>query len=163
MTVLVYMAEWAVPHTTNGPELVKIDGTNFPEMGYAFDAATKELVTVKGRLVGYTSGNLTLDIDWYSRAGNTTNDTIWGCQLACLASGLAASIETKSLAAANTSGASTVNGTAKGTKRISITISNLDSAAAESLFFLDIYRDAAAGGDTLAGDAIATLFTVSWA
>jgi hypothetical protein len=158
---MIWDLKSAAPFATNGPALTKRDGTNFPIEGYAYDTTTQEQVALKGRLVGYTSGNITLDIDWYADTA-TTNGIVLGCQLACVTPGDAINWETKSLATAQVSATSNASGTSHGPVRATITITNLDSAAADDVFVIKLYRDVAAGGDTMAGDAILILATAQW-
>lgn len=152
------------PYTTNGPELVRIDSTGtgeaYPVTGWAFDASTKESLTIRGRIPSFASG-LTVALDWYSRSGSTTGNVVWGERIGCQTPGDAQSMEAKTLATANTQ-TTAVNGTAKGLTRTTITISNTDSLASDDFFEMDIYRDAANGSDTMAGDAVLRLATVKW-
>lgn len=135
------------------PELVNIIGTNGPVMGYAFDAAAREDIYFSVPLLLYGSGNITATYEWYSRSGSTTGAVVWGGRIACITPGDAQSMETKAWATTQTT-TTTVNATAKGLTSTAVTISNLDSATAGDTMWLNIYRDAAAGGDTMAGDAI---------
>src|SRR5262245_48697146 len=129
----------AMLHSTGIPELVKIDGTNFPVWGYAFDAATDEQVSFRFPANNYGSGNVTLKFYWYSRSGSTTGNSVFGAALACVSDGDAQSMETDGLATENTV-TSAVNGTAKGPRLASITISNLDSIAADDSVELRLRR-----------------------
>jgi hypothetical protein len=135
------------------PELVLIVGTNGPVMGYAFDAASREDIYFSLPLLVYGSGNITATLHWYSRSGSTTNAVVWGGRIACTTPGDSTSMETKAWATTQTQ-TTTVNSNAKGLTSSAITISNLDSAAALDTMWLNVYRDAAAGGDTMSGDAI---------
>lgn len=143
----------AIPHATLIPELVKIDGTNFPLFGWAFDAATDEQLSWRFKASNYGSGNLTLILDWYSRAGSTTNEVRWGAALSVLTPGDAQSMETDALATENTVD-STVNGTPRGLTRATITISNLDSLANNDSVELRVRRVGSNAADDMAGDAV---------
>ena len=135
------------------PELVNIIGTNGPVMGYAFDAASREDIYFSIPLLLYGSGNITANYHWYSRSGSTTGAVVWGARIAANVPGGATSMEAKNWATTQTT-TTTVNSNAKGLTSTAITISNLDSIAVTNTMWLNVYRDAAAGGDTMAGDAI---------
>lgn len=150
-----------LPFQTNGPQPLFRQGTNFGVDGYAFDAATKESVTVKFRLTGYTSGNITCEPDAYADTA-TTNNYIVGTQLAAITPGDAINMETKSLATQNLSAATAASGTSHGPTRPSTAISNLDSAADGDLIEIVFFRDAANGSDNMAGDLIVEGINFSW-
>lgn len=139
------------------PELVLIVGTNGPVMGYAFDASSREDIYFSIPLLLYGSGNITCVCHWYSRSGSTSGAVVWGARIACTTPGDATSMETKAWATAQST-TTTVNATAKGLTSTSITISNLDNAAAGDTMWLNVYRDAANASDTMTGDA--TLLTL---
>lgn len=144
----------AIPHATNIPELVKIDGTNFPVFGYAFaDATQDDQMSFRWKASNYGSGNVSVIIDWYSRSGSTTGAVVWGAALSVLTPGDAQSMETDGLATENTQ-TTTVNGTARGLTRSTITVSNLDSLAADDSVEMRIRRLQSNGSDTMTGDAI---------
>lgn len=145
--------------TTAFPALAVVAGTNFPVMGLGFDTTTQEAAFWVFKASDYTSGNLTVDIEWYAAA--TSGTVQFGAQIACQTPSDAQSVLTKSLATATTSGTVTKSGTANGPMRNAITVSNLDSIAANDLVWLRLYRDVAA--DSMAGDAIVTLVEVSYA
>jgi hypothetical protein len=160
----VYMAldpKSAIVSTSSIPELVLIVGTNGPVMGYAFDAASREDIYFALPLILYGSGNITATAHWYSRSGSTTGAVVWGSRIACVTPGDAQSMESKNWATTQTQ-TTTVNGTAKGLTSSAVTISNLDSATALDTLWLNVYRDAAAGADTMSGDAILTALYLSY-
>lgn len=138
------------------PELVLINGTGTipdPTMGYAMDAAADEYFYFVFKVRNYGSGNLTLNVDWYSRSGSTTGDIVLSGAIGCLTSGDTQSVESKTLATATTA-TSTVNGTAKGPKTGAVTISNLDSITNGDVVKLRVGRVGSNGSDTMSGDAI---------
>jgi hypothetical protein len=137
------------------PEMVTIAGTNMYISGYAFDAAAREDLAWSLPAVLYGSGNVSVTVQWESRAGSTTGAAIWGARIAATTPGDAVSIEAKGWASASTS-TTTVNATAKGLNATTVTVSNLDSLSGFDKLDINIYRDAAAGGDTMAGDAVLT-------
>lgn len=136
------------------PQYLKINGTNFPVSGLAFDAATKELAYWKFVALNYGSGNLTLKLYWYADTASAS-DVIWGAQISAITPDAdTQDIETDTLAAATTVTDTHLGTTGQRVHQCSITISNLDSIAADDWVTLAVYRDSAAGGDTMTGDAI---------
>lgn len=138
------------------PEYVKIIGTNAPVWGYAFDGATREDVYFSLPLVLYGSGNITVNLRAYSRSGATSGTFVFGARIACSTAGDATSMEAKNWATAQQSSSTTINSTAKGPTACSITVSNLDSAAANDELWLNLYRLPADAGDTITSDIIIT-------
>ena len=149
--------------STAYPAAVK-NGTNFPVFGLAFDATTDESAFWLIRAVNYASGNLTLAIDWYADTASSGN-VVWEAQLAAITPDSdSQDVETKSLATLNFVSDTHLGTTGQRVHRATITVSNLDSLAAEDLLFIRIARDANGtnGTDDLAGDAILVLATVSY-
>jgi hypothetical protein len=143
------------------PALVK-NGTNFPAVGLAYDAAAAEAAFWMTRAVSYGSGNVTVACDWYADTA-TSGDVIWGCQIAAITPDTdTQDVETKALATANTVTDTHLGTTGQRLHRASITVSNLDSLAANDDVWIRVYRDAAAGGDTMTGDAVLVGVTVSY-
>lgn len=148
------MPEEGLPLTSNFPAYLKNNGTNFPVSALAYDAATKETAFWKLKAINYGSGNLTLTLRWYADTA-TSGDVIWGAQLAAITPDTdTQDVETKAFATANTVTDTHLGTTGQRLHTCAITISNLDSLAANDTVWLAIYRDAAAGGDTMTGDAL---------
>lgn len=149
----------------NFPAYVKANGTNFPVSGLAYDpsAATDEEAFWKFRAVGYTSGNLTLDLEWYADTA-TSGDVIFAARIAAITSNTdTQDVETKAFATANTVTNTHLGTTGQRLHRATITISNLDSLAADDIVWIGIARDGNAAGDTMVGDAILTYAQLSYA
>lgn len=144
--------------SSSTPELVLIAGTNFPVSGYAMDAAAREDLYFQLIVPFFGASNTTLEVDvyWYSRTGQTTGAAVFGAAVACITPADAQSVETKAFATATSATATTVNGTARGLTKTTITVANLDSLTSLDWVELDVFRDGAAGGDTLTGDAVIT-------
>lgn len=149
------MPEEGQPLTTaTFPSYVKNNGTNFPIAALAFDAATKETIYFKFHATNYGSGNLTLDVFWYADTASS-GDIVWGAQVAAVSpDGDTQDVETKAFATANTVTDSHLGTTGQRLHQSTIAISNLDAIAAGDIVWLALYRDAAAAGDTLTGDAL---------
>jgi hypothetical protein len=139
--------------STGQPALYLENGTTIPYSGYGFDASTSEQMFLDFKVPFYLSGNLTVTLRWYSQTGQTTGAVVWGAQIAALTAGDAQSVLTDALATAQTT-TTTVVGTARAPTETIITVTNLDSLAADDTVQMRIYRDAAVGGDTMTGDAI---------
>jgi len=136
------------------PAYVKNNGTNFPVAGLAFDAATEEKAYFKLRAHNYGSGNLTLELEWY--ADTTSSGVVrWGARIAAITPDTdSQDIETDALATQQTVDDTHLGPTGQRLHRASITISNLDSLAADDFIMLEISRVGANAADTMAGDAI---------
>lgn len=151
-----------IPASSNGGQFKVVAGTNFPVQSLAFDASTAEAVFAAFRAANYGSGNLTLTLNWYADTASS-GDVIWGAQIAAITPDTdTQDIETKAFATANTVTDSHLGTTGQRLHTCSVTISNLDSLAANDLVALRIYRDAAAGGDTMAGDAMLVMAEMSY-
>ncbi len=143
------------------PALMK-NGTNFPSVGLAYDAAAAEAAFWYIHATSYGSGNVTVNLHWYADTASS-GDVIWGVQLAAITPNTdTQDVETKSLATANTATDTHLGTTGQRLHEIDVTVSNLDSLTNNDALWLRIYRDAAAGGDTLTGDAILTSIVVSY-
>lgn len=143
------------------PALVK-NGTNFPVIGLAFDAAADEAAFWHWQAVNYGSGNVTVRVEWYADTA-TSGDVIWGIQLAAITPNTdSQDVETDSLATANTATDTHLGTVGQRLHTVDVTVSNLDSLANNDAVWLRLYRDADAGGDTMTGDAIVTGATVSY-
>lgn len=146
----------------NFPAYSKINGTNFPVSGLAYDAATDEAAFWKFFANNYGSGNLTLTILWYADTASS-GDVIFGAQIAAITPNTdTQDVETDGLATANTATDTHLGTTGQRVHSVDITISNLDSIASGDLVHIRIYRDADAGGDTMTGDAILLMAILSY-
>jgi hypothetical protein len=144
------------------PQLVRNDGTNYPVSGLAFDAASEEAAFVRFRARNYGSGNLTALINWYADSA-TSGDIIWGISLAAITPNTdSQDMETKAFATEQTATDSHLGTVAQRSHDISLTISNLDSLAADDHVELKVVRKAAAAGDTMTGDGILTMLDISY-
>jgi hypothetical protein len=138
------------------------NGTNFPVYGLAYDAAAAENAYWMLRAVNYGSGNLTVDLDWYADSA-TTGVVRWGVQIAAITPDSdSTDVETKSLATAQTADDTHLGTTGQRVHRCPVTVTNLDSIAANDDVWIRVYRDAANAADTMAGDAILVGVTVSY-
>ena len=143
------------------PALVK-NGTNFPAVGLAYDAAAVEAAFWLIRAISYGSGNVTVALDWYADAA-TSGDVVWLVQLAAITPDTdSQDVETKSLATANSVTDTHLGTTGQRLHRATVTVSNLDSLAANDDLWIRIARDATNGSDSMTGDAILVAATVTY-
>lgn len=157
-------ARSGVPAKTNGAQHDVMDGTSFPVPVLAFDAATQESAFFDFVASDYGSGDVTVDVFWYAASG-TSGDVIFGAQLAAITPNTdSQDIEAKSFAAASTVTDTHLGTTAKRLHQCSITLtgSSLDAIASGDRVALKLYRDAAAGGDTIAADVLVTNIILSY-
>lgn len=130
--------------------MVVVNGTNFPATGYAFpqNSVAAAYFNLGCELYG-NSGNMTLELHWYSRSGSTSGNVTWSVQLAAITPNDAISVEAKSFASAQTT-TTAVNTTAKGDTLSTVTISNLDSANVGDDLWIKVTRT----DTSMTGDAI---------
>jgi hypothetical protein len=117
-----------------------------------FDAATDESAVFSGVLPrNYGGGGLTVTIHWAATSA-TTGDVIWQAAIERRNTDM----DADSFAAAQSSAATTTNGTSGIPNSSTITFTSgaqMDSLAAGEPFRLSINRDADNGSDTMTGDA----------
>lgn len=150
------------PPSSTFPAPVKNAGTNFPVDGLAFDAAADETTYWRIRMWRYGSGNITIDLDWYADTA-TSGNVVWGAAIAAITPDTdSQDVETKAFATENTVTDSHLGTTGQRLHRAQITVSNLDSVAADDMVWLRIRRIGSNGSDTMSGDAILTNPHVSY-
>lgn len=151
-----------VPPAANFATFDVIAGSNFPVPCLDFDTTTAESIYFFFRAVEYGSGNLTIDIDWYADTASS-GDVVWDAQLGAITPNTdSQDIETKALGTANTVTDSHLGTTGQRLHRATITLSNLDSLAADDWVVLKLTRDVSDGADTMAGDACLVGLTASY-
>ena len=136
------------------PQSVRFAGTNFPVEGLAFDAGADEACVAKFKAKSYGSGNITAILTWY---GDSASSGVvrWGAAIACITpESDTQDVETDSFATENTVDDTHLGTTAQRLHNATITISNLDSIAADDIVFLRIRRVGSNAADTMTGDAI---------
>lgn len=148
--------------STAFPALVQANGTTIPVRGLAFDPDTEEAAFFRFLAVSYGSGNLTVTVDWYADTASS-GDVIWGAALAAITPDAdTQDVETDGLATAATVTDTHLGTTGQRLHRVTITVSSLDSLAADDDVTLRIYRDADDAADTMTGDAVLVRLTVSY-
>lgn len=135
------------------PAYTKINGTNFPVSSLSYDAAADELAFWKFIAQNYGSGNLTLNLLWYADTASS-GDVVWAARITCITPNTdTTDVETDSLATVQTVTDTHLGTTGQRVHSATITISNLDSIAADDIVFIEISRDANNASDTMTGDA----------
>jgi hypothetical protein len=135
------------------PQMLKNNGTNGPVSWLAFDAASTETAYWEWTAFSYGSGSLTLDIVW-GAATATSGVVRWEAAIAAITpESDSTDPEAKAYATASTVDDTHLGTTAKRLMRATITISNLDSLAANDEGWLRVARLGGHANDTLAGDA----------
>lgn len=155
--------EEALFHTgTAFGQYVRINGTDFPVTGIAFDGTASERVHFHVVLPNYGSGNLYLDLYWYADTA-TTGSIVFQTSIAAISPDSdTVDIETKSLATAQTGSDTHLGTTGQRLHTFQISITNLDSIAANDYVNIMLCRLPADAGDTMAGDCIVTSLTLSY-
>jgi hypothetical protein len=131
-----------IPAATNGASQQTREGTNFPIPVLRFDGATQQTAYFYFPAVNYGSGNLTLTIYWYAETG-TTGNVVWEAAIAAITPNTdTQDVETKAFATINYVQDTHLETTGKRLHSCAITISNLDSLAANDWVVLSVARDA---------------------
>lgn len=134
------------------------DATSPPGLGFfnskprmLFDDATDEICHWTFRMPANYASALVFKAQ-YSMASATTLEVIIACQIMAITDGDAAAVDSDSYDTVNTSGATTVPGTAGYMDEISLTLTNADSVGPGDWVAVKFSRDANNAGDDAAGD-----------
>lgn len=148
--------------TTVFPALVRANGSNYPVSGMAFDAATDEALFFEFRAIGYTSGNVSVELDWYADTASSGN-VVWGAAMAAITPDSdSQDVETDGLDTQATTTDSHLGTTGQRLHRCTVTITALDSLAADDLVVVKVSRVGSNGSDTLSGDVVLRHVMVSY-
>ena len=111
--------------------------------GWAFtNPGTNLEICFPSQAINYGGGNAVIQIDWYCLAA-TSGTATWKAKVIATTPGDAESVEAADNATSTTSSATTVNGTAGGLTRTTITVSALDSMASGDKIWIKVQRDTA--------------------
>jgi hypothetical protein len=149
--------------STGFPALVRANGTSIPVSGYAFDAAAEEALFFRFRASDYSSGNVTVELDWYADTASS-GAVVWGIQMAAITPDTdTQDIETDGLPTTTNVTDSHLGTVVQRLHRAVVTLTGaaLDSLAAQDNAVLRVARVATDGADTMTGDAILTYVYVS--
>jgi hypothetical protein len=114
-----------------------------------FDAAADEGYLLAYDLPSTWASAESTEIMWVWLSGTTTNDVIWGARTSCRAD---AEVLNATWNTANTA-TDTAKGTANQRNETAWTTLTMTGCAAGEQLFIEVFRDADAGGDTHAADA----------
>lgn len=143
--------------TTAYPQILPVQGTNFPMVGaLAFDATTSEKCFFKFSPVNYGSGSITVTVEWYADTASTGAVTFETAIAAITPNTDTQDMETKAFATANTASDTHLGTTGQRDHSFDITASNTDSLTVGDSAWLRLARLPADAGDTMAGDCIVT-------
>jgi hypothetical protein len=142
-----------------GPEAAEFPASNFPQLlivnrrpALAFDASTSETAYWTAVIPQGWTGTVTAVIS-YCMASATSGGVAFDVAVEAVTSGDALDLDaTTSFDTVNGGSDSAVPGTAGYMEQITITLSNLDSAAAADYVRISLARDVADVADTATGD-----------
>jgi hypothetical protein len=165
----VFVPESARVSSSGIPELIQVINTGtipFPYLAYAFDASAVESIYFVTRLANYGASNptLTLDVDWYSVTSQTTGGCVWGWSLGCYSASTDNVVfsTAKSLATAQSATGTAASSGGRVFRTSIANTANKDSAAADDIAIIRLFRDATNGSDTMTGDGAVVLVTLSY-
>lgn len=139
---------------TNFAALLTVNSTERRPV-LAFDATTDEAAMWTAVVPQGFTGTVTAHV-YYMMASATSGDVVWAVTVEAVTDGDTLDLDAASgYGTVNTATAATVPGTAGYLDVVSVTLSNLDSAAAGDYLRIKLTRDADNGSDTAAGDAYA--------
>jgi hypothetical protein len=146
------------------PGYVRNYGTAFTVSGLAFDANAGEVAFWKFATFNYGSGSITCDVIWYADTSTTaTHGVAWQVQIAAISPGVdLTNVETKAFATSQVASTDLGSTDAQKLMKTTITITNLDSVAADDEVWLSITRATGNANDDLTGDAIITSVRLSY-
>lgn len=157
-----FAPEEALFLATAFPAYTKINGTNFPVSGLAYDATTSESAHWRFVATSYGSGNLTLRVLWYADTASS-GGVVWEGAIAAITPNTdSQDIETDAYATATNAADTHLGTTGQRLHSVDVTISNLDSLAADDWVTLKVSRLPANASDTLTGDAILVGLVLSY-
>lgn len=141
------------------PQYTKVDGTNAPVTGLAYDATIEQSAYVEMQAINYGSGNWTAALEWYGRA--ISGGVTWGISMAAITPNTdTQDVETKSFATETLVSDTHLGTTTQRAHSVAMAISNLDSVSADDWVWLKVSRKPGDSSDTLAGFAILTKLTI---
>ena len=153
----------AEPYSSNFPARVKINGTNFPVTGLAFDATTDEACCFKFQPRSFSS-TLALELIWYADTASSGN-VVWESQVSAITPNTdSQDIETDGLATLNYVQDAHLTSVNQRVHSCSISITNTDSVASGDIVHLRVARDADSSNaaDDMSGDAILVWACISY-
>jgi hypothetical protein len=139
----------AILRSSAYPYLGQVNGTNIPVFYLSYDRDQSAFWQI--RVPGYTTGNLSLTIDWYADTATSGNVVFGGSIAAITPNSDTQDIETDSLATETSTTTTHLGTIGQRVHRTTVTISNLDSVAADDFVWIRIRRGSGGDGDTATG------------
>lgn len=139
----------AILRSSAYPYLGQVNGTNIPVFYLSYDRDQSAFWQI--RVPGYTTGNLSLTIDWYADTATSGNVVFGGSIAAITPNSDTQDIETDSLATETSTTTTHLGTTGQRVHRTTVTISNLDSIAADDFVWVRLRRGTNGQGDTASG------------
>lgn len=147
---------------TNFPAYTKVNGTNLPVWGLAYDTTTQENAFWQFPIINYGSGNITATVYWYADTASSGGVVFGGSIRAVTPNTDSQDIETDALATETTVADTHLGTTGQRLHSCDITVSNLDSVANLDFVTFRLSRLTANGSDTMAGDAVVVSVILSY-
>jgi len=144
------------------PDYTISQGTNFPVSSLHYTNGVNQQAIWKGRAVNYGSGNLTLDIIWYSQTILTGNVVFLAQVAAVTPETDTQDVETKVMGTSSSVTDAHLGTTAKRLHRATITLTDTNSLAADDIIFILLQRNGTNGSDTIAENISVTNITISY-
>lgn len=155
----------AVLPASNYPQVRVNQGANFSLQFIQFSPLTDEWCYFYFRVINYTTGNLTLQIDWYANDGSIlSGGVVFEAAIAAITPETdTQDIESKAFAAASTFTDMHLGTEGRRLHCATITITGLDSIAAGDWCVLRLKRCAfTSGADNMASDCNVTKLVLSY-
>lgn len=141
------------------PKLSKLNGTAFPVSSLLFRKDADESAYFKLPIIGYTSGDITFQVIWFSNGAATTGNVIWGAAVSAVSPNLDnVGVLTKSFATEATVSTAHLGGQAQRLHASTVTITSLDNMRASDQVWLRLTRK----DDTYIDDVHVTQIVLSY-
>jgi hypothetical protein len=162
-TVRTFLApEGALPLASAFPQYTKINGTNMPVSGLAYDTTTAETMHWQFPILSYGSGNITATVYWYADTATSGGVVFESAIRAVTANTDTQDIETDAYATATNATQTHLGTTGQRLHSFDIVVSNLDAVANLDLVTFRLGRLPANASDTMTGDAIVVAVVLSY-
>lgn len=126
---------------TPAPRIAKVNANSFPITTLLFQKDAGQYAYYKLPVIGYTTGNITFQVVWFSAGASTVDAVTWGVSVSAVTPNLDnVDVTTKAFAAEATASTTHLGSTAKRVHSTTITIENLDQMRATDQLWLRLGR-----------------------
>lgn len=126
---------------TPAPRIAKVNANSFPITTLLFQKDAGQYAYYKLPVIGYTTGNITFQVVWFSAGASTVDAVTWGVSVSAVTPNLDnVDVTTKAFAAEATASTTHLGSTAKRVHSTTITIDNLDQMRATDQLWLRLGR-----------------------